>query len=156
MTSILGLALPQEYGYVVIATAGTFFLSFWHGARIGSFRKAAGIGYPKAYADSSDLSTAEPEKKKAMYLFNCAQRAHSNYLENQPSFSIAMLVAGIQYPIATSVMGAGWLVSRVIYAVGYTREDKTKGEGRLYGAPFWLFQLGVFGLTAWTGIKMVL
>lgn len=42
------------------------------------FRKAAGIKYPKACADSGDLSAADPEKKKAMYLFNCAQRAHGN------------------------------------------------------------------------------
>ncbi|KAK5127998.1 hypothetical protein LTR85_005115 [Meristemomyces frigidus] len=156
MTSVLGLALPKEYGYVIIATAGTFFLSLWHGARVGSFRKAAGITYPKAFADSGDLSSAEPEKKKAMYLFNCAQRAHSNYLEHLSSVSVALLVAGIEYPIASSIMGAGWLVCRTLYAVGYTRADKTKGEGRLMGLPFALFEIGLFGLTSWTGIKMVL
>lgn len=72
----LSLTIPQEYGYVVVTAASTFFLSFWHGTRVGSFRKAAGIGYPQPYADSAHMSAASPEKKKAMYLFNCAQRAH--------------------------------------------------------------------------------
>lgn len=40
------------------------------------FRKPAGIVYPQAYADKSDMNAASPEQKKSMYLFNCAQRAH--------------------------------------------------------------------------------
>lgn len=36
----------------------------------------------KAYADSGDMAAAEsPEKKHAMYLFNCAQRAHGKYVK---------------------------------------------------------------------------
>ena len=81
--------------------------------RVGGFRKAAGIGYPRPYADSNDMSSASPEQKKKMYLFNCAQRAHGNYLENAPFFHIALLIAGLQYPIASSVMGVGWLASRM-------------------------------------------
>jgi glutathione S-transferase len=51
-------------------------VGFWHGARVSAFRKSAGIVYPQAYADKSDMSAATPEQKKKMYLFNCAQRAH--------------------------------------------------------------------------------
>merc|ERR1712217_662734 len=92
----------------------------------------------------------EPGQKKAMYLFNCAQRAHGNYLENQPSVAIALLVAGVQYPLWSAGLGAAWLVFRIAYAVGCTREDESGGEGRLIGAPFWFAQLGLFGLTLWT------
>lgn len=67
-----------------------------------------------------------------------------------------MLLAGVEYPITATVMGVGWSVSRVAYAVGYTRADKENGKGRLAGLTFWLFQLGAFGLTAWEGVKMVL
>ena len=63
---------------MILATAGTFFLGFWHGLRVSTFRKPAGMAYPKAMADSGDLSSASGEQKKAMYLFNCAQRAHGN------------------------------------------------------------------------------
>ncbi|KAI6829550.1 hypothetical protein KC333_g870 [Hortaea werneckii] len=155
-TSLLGLALPKEYGYVLCATASTFFVGFWHGARVSGFRKQSGVPYPKVLAENSDMSAAEPGQKKAMYLFNCAQRAHGNYLENQPSVAIALLVAGVQYPLWSAGLGAAWLVFRIAYAVGYTREDKSGGEGRLIGAPFWFAQLGLFGLTLWTGVQMLL
>lgn len=79
-----------------------------------------------------------------------------NYLENQPSVAIALLVAGVQYPLWSAGLGAAWLVFRIAYAVGYTREDKSGGEGRLIGAPFWFAQLGLFGLTLWTGVQMLL
>ena len=69
--------------YVLVATAGTFFLGMWHGVRVGSFRKNAQIPYPKVLAESADLNAASPEQKKAMYLFNCAQRAHGNCKRRQ-------------------------------------------------------------------------
>jgi glutathione S-transferase len=66
-----------------------------------------------------------------------------------------MLVAGLQYPVTSSVLGVGWMVSRLVYALGYTRRDKSDGSGRLAGSTFWLFQLGLFGLVGWSGLKMV-
>lgn len=128
----------------------------WQGVRVSGFRKPAGIRYPKAYADSGDLAAATPEKKQAQYLFNCAQRAHANYLENQPSLVAALLISGLYYPLVSAALGAGWTVSRVMYAIGYTRKDKTDGSGRLVGMGFWLFQLGLYGLSAWCGIKMLM
>ncbi len=75
--------------------------------------------YPKYYPDSNDYASAAPEKKHEIYLYSCAQRAHGNWLENHPSTAIAMLVAGLRWPIATSVMGVGWTISRIVYALGY-------------------------------------
>ncbi|KAK1073106.1 hypothetical protein LTR12_004876 [Friedmanniomyces endolithicus] len=131
-------------------------LSFWHGLRIGSYRKQAGLGYPKAFADSSDMSAADGDRKKKMYLFNCAKRAEDNYHENHASVMAAMLISGVQYPLTTTGLSVVWMAGRLVYALGYTRTDKSKGEGRLAGSFFWFAQLGLFGLTAWTGIKMVL
>lgn len=59
---------------MIAATAGTFFLGIWHAMRVPTFRKPARMGYPKAYADSYDIHTADSEMKKKLYLFNCAQR----------------------------------------------------------------------------------
>lgn len=143
--------------YVVLTASSTFFLAFWHGLRVSSFRKAAHIGYPQPYATEEQISAASDEKKKKdLYLFNCAQRAHGNFLENQPSVLAAMLVAGLEYPIATAVMGAGWSIFRIVYAVGYTSKTQTNGKGRLAGSFFWLFQLGLFGMAGWTGAKMLM
>lgn len=127
----------------------------YHGLRVGSFRRPAGIKYPQAYADSYDLQAADPELKKKMYLFNCAQRAHANYLENSGSTSLALLIAGLGYPLTSSVLGGLWLLFRTMYMVGYTRTDKTNGSGRLIGSGFWICQAVLFGLAGWVGVKMV-
>ncbi|KAM0693307.1 hypothetical protein Q7P36_006560 [Cladosporium allicinum] len=149
-------SIPKEYGYVLVTAATTFFVGFWHGVRVSAFRKPAGVMYPQAYADKSDMSAATPEQKKKMYLFNCAQRAHYNYLENETSFLASLLIAGLRFPIASTVLGAGWIVSRILYAVGYTNPNKENGKGRLIGLTFWLFQVGLYGMVGYTGVKMLL
>lgn len=149
--------LTTPYSYVLLTAASTFFLGFWHGGRCGVFRKAAGptVTYPTPYADSAHMAAASsPEQKKALYLFNCAQRAHGNYLENHPSVLAAMLISGLRYPVASALMGVGWSVCRVLYAIGYTKADRNDGKGRLVGAPMWLFQLGLYGLTGFVGYKL--
>lgn len=123
--------------------------------RSGQYRKAAGLGYPTPYADSAHLAgAATPEQKHALYLFNCAQRAHGNYLENHGSVLAALLVAGVRYPVTASLLGLGWSVARVAYAVGYTNPGRSDGKGRLIGTPMWLFQLGLYALTAVSGWKL--
>jgi len=67
-----------------------------------------------------------------------------------------MLIAGVRYPLTATALGLVWSAGRIVYAVGYTSETKTGGKGRLNGSFFWLAQLGLFGLTAWTGVQMVL
>lgn len=79
-----------------------------------------------------------------------------NYIENHAPFVLAMLLAGVEYPLTATALGVGWSASRVAYALGYTRADKEQGKGRLAGLTFWLFQLGAFGLTGWCGVKMVM
>lgn len=100
-------------------------------------------------------------------------------MENHPPFVIALLVAGLRYPIASTALAVGWMVFRTLYAVsagllqpgvvlqpvvltfsptlqvGYTRSDKTDGKGRLIGTPASFLQLGLYGLMAWTGYTMV-
>ncbi|WPH01379.1 Hypothetical protein R9X50_00422400 [Acrodontium crateriforme] len=149
--SFTTLVVPKEYGYVVIATAGTFFLGLWHGFRVPAYRKPAEAHYPKPYADSYDIANASAEKKHHLYLFNCAQRAHANYLENLPSVIAGALLAGLMFPVSSAVLTAVWMVFRVVYAVGYTSKTQEKGKGRLAGSAFWLCQLGLYGLTVYSG-----
>ena len=82
--------------------------------------------------------------------------AHYNFLENLPFVVPSLLISGLRYPLTAAGMGVGWMVCRLIYAIGYTRSDKSDGKGRLVGSGFWLFQLGLMGMMGWTGIKMVL
>lgn len=87
----------------------------WHGFRVGGFRKPAKIVYPQAFADSTDMANATSgEQKKAMYLFNCAQRAHANFNENHPSVMVSLLLSGVVYPQASAALGAVWSLGRIV------------------------------------------
>ncbi len=73
------------------------------------------------YADSK-----EAEKDKSKHLFNCAQRAHQNTLENYPTFLVLFSIASIQYPLISTAAGLVWLLGRYVYANGYCTGDPAK------------------------------
>jgi glutathione S-transferase len=118
----------------------------WHGVRVGGFRRAAKIPYPNCYASPEQIESSDADLSKARYLFNCAQRAHANFIENYTAALASWMVAGVQYPLTAAGLGAAWCVFRILYARGYTRADKEKGNGRYAGSGFFLAQLGLFGL----------
>lgn len=98
-----------------------------------------GIGYPNTYA-TDEQAKANP----AAFQLNCgefcplavrvltpgrrsqklinfrviAQRAHANFTENLTPYLTSLLIAGTRYPVPAAVMGAGWLVSRIVYTIG--------------------------------------
>ncbi|KAF6813406.1 MAPEG family protein [Colletotrichum plurivorum] len=120
------LQLPNEYGYVLLVAASTFFINTTHVLLTSKYRKASGLVYPAPYA-----SNEQAEKDRKAYLFNCAQRAHANFTENQPSFLGALLISGLRFPVASAAIGAGWALSRVLYAFGYTASGP---QGRVRGS----------------------
>merc|ERR1712107_792952 len=107
----LTISLPEEYGYVLVAATSTFFINSLHVVLTSKARKASGLKYPVPYA-SNDLA----EKNDLAYKFNCAQRSHANFTENQISFLGALLISGLRFPVASAAIGAGWALSLVIYA----------------------------------------
>ena len=70
-----------------------------------------------------------------------------------PQTMLTMLVAGLSYPLVTAGLGLGWVACRVLYAYGYITSDDPKG--RSMGLGFWLFQGGIWGLTAYTALKLI-
>lgn len=102
------------------------------------------------------MAAATPDQKQKLYLYNCAQRAHGNFLENYPFALSGMLLGGLKYPIASAATGLAWMVFRILYAVGYTRKDKQGGRGRLIGSGFWWCQLGFMGLVAKTAYDVLM
>lgn len=142
------ITIDPNYGYVLLAATSTFILGQIHGINTGKYRKAAKMPYPLCYAPSTRTD-------KEAYLFNCAQRAHANFIENQPSMLGALLLAGLKFPVTAAVMGAGWTVCRYLYMVGYC--DGTEGgKGRYKGIAYMLFQVGLYCLAGWNGVQMVL
>lgn len=142
------ITIDPNYGYVLLAATSTFLLNTIHTFNTGKYRKAAKVDYPGAYAPSSRTDNEAHQ-------FNCAQRAHANFIENQVSAVGALLLAGLRFPITSAVMGAGWAISRYIYMVGYS-QGGPGGKGRYRGIYFWLFQFGLMGLAGFNGVAMVM
>lgn len=119
----LTLTVPSEYGYVLLVATSSFFVNTLHTIVTSKHRKLSGLKYPIAYA-SNDLAEKDPKAHK----FNCAQRAHNNYTENQISFLGALLISGLRYPVPAAGLGGAWIVARVFYVLGYTSDNGPKGR----------------------------
>jgi len=105
-TDMSVITLDPAYGYVFLVLILSYFLSFWQGFMVGRMRTRLKVDYPAMYSDT------EP-------LFNCYQRAHQNTLEKMPLFLILLLAAGVFNAKVATALGLFWIVSRVIYSVGY-------------------------------------
>lgn len=79
--------------------------------------------------------------------FNCAQRAHANFLENAPQTMLTTLVAGLKYPQAAAGVATGWIVFRSLFLYGYVYSGKPQGKGRFLGGLFWVFQGALWAMT---------
>lgn len=63
--------------------------------------------------------------------FNCAQRAHQNYVEQAASVVILVLAAGLYLPKFAAACGAAYMLGRALYSAGYASGGPA---GRLVGA----------------------
>lgn len=141
----------MQHRYVLLVAASTSILNVWLGNRVNSYRKQAKVPYPNAYASANDAATSQEK-----YLFNCAQRGHANFIEQQPSFLTALLISGFKYPVLSAGMGGLWVISRIMYAVGYTTPQYKNGRGRMWGAGQYLATASLLvmsGLSAWSMIS---
>ena len=80
--------------------------------------------------------------------FMKAQRGHYNYLESVSQILTMMLTCGLYYPIATAVIGAVYMVGRIIFQVGY----KIAPQTRMLGVP--IVMLTQFGLPIFTIVSL--
>ncbi|CUS11861.1 unnamed protein product [Tuber aestivum] len=139
--------IPQEYSYVLAGLFATTLVSQYHILMVGGARKASKVPYPNAYA-----SAEEAIKDKEKFRFNCAQRAHSNYLENLAVVLPSFLASAVQYPTASSSLLGIWLVGRIVYARGYVgSQHNSSGKGRYKGV---FSYIGLIGLAVTTGMSM--
>ncbi|KAF9477514.1 membrane-associated proteins in eicosanoid and glutathione metabolism [Pholiota conissans] len=134
------VTLPEGFHYLAPAFVSTIFLLYGQNITVSQYRKRAGIAYPQMYAEKK-----QAEDSKDAHLFNCAQRAHQNTLENIPIVYTATLVAGLKYPVFAAASLAFWSLSRVSYTRGYITGDPKKRGSILYIAGA-VASLGVIGL----------
>ncbi|PGH36161.1 glutathione S-transferase [[Emmonsia] crescens] len=140
---MVSITLPDHYGHIVALAIGAIpVLNMAHVFIVGNTRKKAGVKYPHAYA-----TPEECEQNPAAYQFNCAQRAHGNFLEHMPSTTLSILVAGLKYPNATLALASAWFIMRAMYMYGYVYSNKPEGKGRYLGGLHTVAQLGLWGLS---------
>ena len=135
---------------LAVSLVATPLLAYAHTTITGSLRTAAQCPYPNAYASAQEIKS-----NRAAYQFNCAQRAHAQFLEHAPQTMLYMLVAGLEYPNATIALGLGWVVSRALYLYGYVYSSKEKGKGRYLGMGYYPAQAGLWALVGMTALKTV-
>jgi glutathione S-transferase len=127
MSTIL-LPIPQNYGRVLLTASAALVLSTVHSFSIGLyFRPRAHILLPQLYATAEQVA-ADPNA----YVYNCAQRAHANYVENLFPAVGAMLLGGLRNPQTATWWGLGWMGMRLAYLWNYTRSS---GVTVVHGRP---------------------
>jgi glutathione S-transferase len=110
----------QAHAYVAIVTLVALLVYFWMGLRVGSARKVSGIDAP--------AMTGHPALERAV-------RAHANTLEWLPIFLPSLWLCHIfwqpQDPtgIIVAVIGAVWIIGRILYAIGYTADPAKRAMG---------------------------
>jgi len=123
-------SLPCGYGHVLMTAVGSVALNFYFARRVMQARAEHGVQYPALYSPTNNA-------------FNCIQRGHQNYLENQPQFLALLLIGGLAHPRAATISGCVYLAGRLLYFRGYAQGDPKK---RMHGAPFALLaQLVLLG-----------
>ncbi|PPQ96358.1 hypothetical protein CVT26_005045, partial [Gymnopilus dilepis] len=121
------VTLPEGFQYVGAALLSTVPLLLFQNRTVSVNRKKAKIEYPQMYAEK-----AQAESSRDAYIFNCAQRAHQNTLENIPILYPTALVSGLLYPIPTAIATALWTVGRISYTFGYVSGEPKKRGSILY------------------------
>ncbi|KAF9482960.1 membrane-associated proteins in eicosanoid and glutathione metabolism [Pholiota conissans] len=137
------VTVPDGFHYVAPAFVSTIFLLYGQNLLVSKYRKRSGIAYPQMYADK-----AQAEESNEANLFNCAQRAHQNTLENIPIIYTATIVTALKYPVfAASTLGF-WTLSRVSYTRGYMTGDP-KGRMTILYIIGMLLSFAVMGTSAY-------
>lgn len=147
MSPLILASIPSSYGLVLFVASSAFIFSTIQSVYIGAtLRPGAKILYPQLYA-TPEQAAADP----VIFAYNCAQRAHANYVENLFPTIGSMLVAGMNYPLAAGCLGLGWLCCRLIYFYNYTRVQSgtvvPEKPPMGHTVTFWLFQYALHAIS---------
>ena len=74
------------------------------------------------------IYTGPADADSLVFPRSLAQRAHANFIENQPTFLSLLAVSGLRYPVAAAALGATWMFGRVAYGMGYASSRGPEGR----------------------------
>ncbi|MEJ6683967.1 MAG: MAPEG family protein [SAR86 cluster bacterium] len=124
------------FEYLTIVTLLALIQFIWLGARVGAARGKYGVSAPATTGHD---------------LFERHYRVHYNTLEALVVFLPALWAFGYylgQYWAAG--LGVVYLVGRVIYAISYVKDPKSRGMGVLLSSlPVYILLLGGLGAAIW-------
>ena len=105
------IAMP----FTALVTVAALVLTFVLSLRVGNMRRKHGVKAP--------ASSGHPE-------FEAANRIHQNTIEQLvlflPVLWLALYVLG---DAITGVIGAVWIIGRIVYANAYARDPASRGPG---------------------------
>ncbi|KAF9130265.1 Microsomal glutathione S-transferase 3 [Mortierella sp. 14UC] len=134
------IILSPDYGFVLAVAVASSLLVFFFGSKVTSYRKIAQVPLPFLYADAQECK--EDHKK---LIFNCYQRIHQNTLEGFTMYLVMLLIAGLEYPVASAVLGGVWCLGRCLYYYGYSSGHPSSRQLGAFG------HIGEFGLLGVVG-----
>ncbi|KAF5323453.1 hypothetical protein D9611_005711 [Ephemerocybe angulata] len=123
----LTVTIPSEFKYVGAVCVLNLWLLVKQHRAVMYWREKSGIWYPRTYAEK-----AEMEASRDAHMFNCAQRAHQNTLENLPILYVTAVVAGLRYPILTATLTGSWVIGKIAFTNGYATGDPDKRFNKVY------------------------
>jgi len=119
------IVVPQGFSYVAASLLSIAVLLQWQAGSINYYRKEANIPYPQTFAEK-----AEMQASKEALIFNCAQRAHYNTVENVPIIVICTLVTALRHPIYAASACGLFTVGRILYTIGYLSGEPRNRHAR--------------------------
>eukprot|EP00244_Chara_vulgaris_P002265 TRINITY_DN13883_c0_g2_i3.p1 TRINITY_DN13883_c0_g2~~TRINITY_DN13883_c0_g2_i3.p1 ORF type:complete len:150 (-),score=18.14 TRINITY_DN13883_c0_g2_i3:298-747(-) len=123
------ITLHSDFGYVILTVVFAVVAHQWMALfKVMEARKEYNVPYPTMYADKHENKYADK--------FNCIQRGHQNSLESLPQFFVLLILAGLQFPYVSALVGTIFVIGRILYFIGYSSGNPA---GRLAGAPFYAF-----------------
>lgn len=105
----------QPHSLVAIVTLIALLVYVWMGLRVGGARSKSGIHAP--------AMTGDPVLERHI-------RVQANTLEWLPIFLVSLWLFALYWSdLVAAIVGAVWIVARIIYAVGYVADPKKRELG---------------------------
>ena len=131
----------QSHAYVAIVTLLSLLVYFWMGLRVAGARGKTGIEAP--------AMTGDPVLERAV-------RVQANTLEWLPIFLPSLWLCHLfwqpqdQTGVIVAAIGAVWILGRIVYTLGYTRDPAKRSMGFLIQfLAAGVLLLGALGKAVW-------